>query len=121
MSKTYNENAVQQILRLAMVKQGQDVALLRSQLVEIAEDLGISESTLVAAEEEWQTQQEEEQARESFDAYRHQQLRQSIVRFLAVNGGLVFLNLVFAHRIRLVSLSGLNLGNGRHSSDVANV
>lgn len=99
MPETYNEDAVQQILRLAMNRQGQDVALPRSQLIEIAEDLGISEADLEAAEEEWQVQQEEQEARESFDAYRHQQLRQGIARFLIINGGLVLLNLVIDHRI----------------------
>lgn len=99
MPETYNEDAVQQILKLAMIRQGQDVALPRSQLVEIAEDLGISESTLEAAEEEWQVQQEEQQARESFDVYRQRQLRQGIIRFLIVNGGLVLLNVAVAHRV----------------------
>ncbi|MGB3492643.1 MAG: 2TM domain-containing protein [Elainellaceae cyanobacterium] len=99
MPETYNEDAVQKILRLAMIRQGQDVALPRSQLVEIAEDLGISESTLEAAEEEWQVQQEEQQARESFDVYRHQRLRQGIIRFFIVNGGLVLLNVAVAHRV----------------------
>lgn len=99
MPETYNEDAVQQILKLAMVRQGQDVELPRSQLIEIAEDLGITESTLAAAEEEWKIQQEEQQAREDFEVYRHQQLRRGIVRFLIVNSTLVLINLVFAHRI----------------------
>ena len=99
MPEAYDEEAVQQILRLAMEKQGQGGPLLRSQLLEIAQDLGISEAALGAAEEEWQVQTEEQQAREQFAAYRHQQLRQSIVRFIIINSILVILNGLTAHRI----------------------
>ncbi len=99
MPETYDEEAVQEILRLALIKQGQDGSLLRSQLVEIAEELGISEAVLAAAEEEWQVQAEEQQARTDFAVYRHQQLRQGIVRFIIINSFLVLLNGVTAHRI----------------------
>lgn len=99
MPEAYDEEAVQQILRLAMEKQGQGGPFLRSQLLEIAQDLGISEAALGAAEEEWQVQSEEKQAREQFAAYRHQQLRQSIVRFIIINSMLVILNGLTSHRI----------------------
>lgn len=99
MPETYDDEAVQQILRLAIVKQGQDRPLPRSQLLEIAEELGIPESVLVKAEEEWQIQQEEQQARGDFEVYRHQQLRRGITRFLVVNSFLVLLNLLTSHTI----------------------
>ncbi len=99
MPETYDEEAVQQILRLAMMKQGQEGPMLRSQLVEIAEELGISEASLSAAEEEWQVQTEEQQARQEFAVYRHHQLRQGIVRFIIINSFLVMLNVITTHRI----------------------
>lgn len=99
MPETYDEEAVQQILRLAMIRQGKNGPLLRSQLVEIAEELGISEASLAAAEEEWQVQTEEQQARQEFAVYRHHQLRQGIVRFIIINSFLVMLNVITLHRI----------------------
>jgi hypothetical protein len=99
MPETYENEEAQQILQLAMLKQGKSGSLLRSQLFDIAEDLGISATTLAAAEEEWQGQLEEQQARQEFTSFRHRQLRRNIVQHLAVNSALVLLNGVTSHRI----------------------
>ncbi|MEM9449747.1 MAG: 2TM domain-containing protein [Cyanobacteria bacterium P01_E01_bin.6] len=99
MPEAYDKEAVQQILQLAMVKQGQEEPLLRSQLVEIAEELGISEITLAAAEEEWKVQADEQQARDEFFTYSHHQLRRSIAQHIAINSVLVIINGLTTHRI----------------------
>ncbi|MEL6222518.1 MAG: 2TM domain-containing protein [Cyanobacteria bacterium J06627_8] len=99
MPEAYDNEEAQKILQLAMLKQGQDNTLLRSQLYEIAEDLGISAATLEAAEEEWKVQLEEQQARQEFSSFRHQQLRRSIVQHIGVNSVLVLLNGMTTHRV----------------------
>ena len=85
MPETYNEESVQQILKIAMSRQGQSGDLTRSQLQEIADELGISEDNLMAAEQDWDLQQQERDDRQAFDVYRHQQLRQGVVRCLVIS------------------------------------
>ncbi|MEM9215887.1 MAG: 2TM domain-containing protein [Cyanobacteria bacterium P01_F01_bin.150] len=99
MPETYNEESVQQILKIAMSRQGQPSALTRSQLQEIADELGISEDNLMAAEQDWDLQKQERDARQAFDDYRHQQLRQNFVRCLVVSAFLLLSNLVVNHAI----------------------
>ncbi|MGF1497269.1 MAG: 2TM domain-containing protein [Elainellaceae cyanobacterium] len=99
MAQTYDEDAVQQILRLALMRQGQAGDLTRSQLIEIAQDLGISPANLLAAEEEWQTLQEEQRDRQEFERYRRQQLRHSVAKFAIVNSFLVASNLLISHAL----------------------
>ncbi|MEB3358381.1 MAG: 2TM domain-containing protein [Synechococcales bacterium] len=99
MAQTYDEDAVQQILRLALMRQGQAGDLTRSQLIDIAQDLGISPANLLAAEEEWQAQQEERHDRQEFERYRRQQLHHSIAKFAIINSFLVVSNLLIAHSL----------------------
>ena len=99
MPETYNEESVQQILKIAMSRQGQSGDLTRSQLQEIAEELGISEDNLMAAEQDWDLQQQDRDERQAFDSYRHQQLRKGGVRCLVVSVFLVLSNVMMSHTI----------------------
>ena len=99
MPETYNEESIQQILKIAMSRQGQSGDLTRSQLQEIADELGISEENLVAAEHDWDLQQQEREDRQAFDAYRHQQLRQGVLQCLVVSLFLALSNILINHSI----------------------
>ncbi|MEB3231046.1 MAG: 2TM domain-containing protein [Leptolyngbyaceae bacterium] len=99
MPETYNEEAIQQILKLAMSRQGQAVDLTRSQLLDIADELGISEDNLAAAEQDWDIQCQEQADRLAFEAYRHLQLQQGIVWCLVINTALVTTNIVSNHTV----------------------
>ncbi|NEQ99110.1 MAG: 2TM domain-containing protein [Cyanothece sp. SIO2G6] len=99
MPETYNEEAIQQILKLAMSRQGQAVDITRSQLRDIADELGISDNNLVAAEQDWDIQCQEQADRLAFDAYRHLHLQQGIVWCLVINTALVTTNIVTSHAV----------------------
>ena len=99
MPETYNEEAIQQILKLAMSRQGKSVDLTRSQFREIATKLGISEENLVAAEQDWVWQCQDRDDRLAFDLYRHIQLRRSVVGCIAVNTFLLGINVVLNHTV----------------------
>lgn len=99
MPETYNEEAIQQILKRAMSRQGQSGDLTRTQLQDIADELGISADNLAAAEQDWDEQCQERSDRQAFDIYRHFQLRQGIVRCLIINTVLVLSNIATKHTI----------------------
>jgi len=99
MPETYNEESIHNILQLAMSRQGQSGELTRSQLQEIADELGISAVNLAAAEEDWGERCQERSDRYAFDVYRHLQLRQQIVRCVSVCTALSVLNLAINHAL----------------------
>ncbi|MGK7888834.1 MAG: 2TM domain-containing protein [Leptolyngbyaceae cyanobacterium] len=99
MPKTYNEEAIGQILKLAMSRQGQPATLTRSQLRDIANELGISEDNLAAAEQDWAILCQAQADRLAFEAYRHLQLQQGIVWCLVLNTALVTTNVVTSHTV----------------------
>ncbi len=99
MPDTYNEEAIQQILKLAMSRQERSVDITRSQLQDIADKLGILEDNLVAAEQDWGLQCQEQADRLAFDSYRHVQLRQGIVWCISFSSVLVLTNIIASHTI----------------------
>ncbi|MGF1512731.1 MAG: 2TM domain-containing protein [Elainellaceae cyanobacterium] len=97
MSDTYDEAAVQQILARARARQGQSDPLKRSQLIDMAREIGISPANFLAAEEEWLVRQEEQAARAAFDQYRHQQWLKGLRRF-GIGSSLLLLSNLAATR-----------------------
>ncbi len=93
MAETYDEEAVQQILQIAIARQPNKAELSRSQLVEVAEDLGISLDDLHEAERAWQVKRQEQEECEAFQVYRRERLRQSVGKFLIINTFLLLINL----------------------------
>ncbi|MEC4805844.1 MAG: 2TM domain-containing protein [Jaaginema sp. PMC 1079.18] len=85
---TYHHDDIQQILHLAIARQanGEENEFSRSQLLEIAEELGISADTLQLAEQEWQEQKHINYRYQEFDLYRHQQLKHKSGKYLIVSG-----------------------------------
>jgi 2TM domain len=94
MPEYYSQEDVQQILQLAIAKRAIDGDFSRVQLLEMADELGISPENLQQAETQWLAKQDEFKERQQFDIYRRNQLKQNFVRYLIVNVFLILVNLV---------------------------
>ncbi len=88
----YPMEEAQAILKLAIAQQSEEGELTRTQLLEIAQELGISEQTLAAAEEQWQLQQQENADLQVFDNLQKQRFQSHLVRFAIVNSVLFVFN-----------------------------
>lgn len=92
--QTYRQEEAQAILQLAFARKEEDGELSRSQLWEIAMELGISPEDLQAAEAEWVATRGEFQQKQAFNLYRRNRFKHRLVRYVIVNGFLILLNLV---------------------------
>jgi hypothetical protein len=90
----YSSEDIQQIIQIALARQGENDELTRQQLWEIADELNIDLQTLQAAENQWLKSRSTYQQRQAFDLYRHSLFKQKAVKYLIVNGFLVSLNLI---------------------------
>ncbi|MEM9136179.1 MAG: 2TM domain-containing protein, partial [Cyanobacteria bacterium P01_F01_bin.42] len=90
--RSYSQEQVQQILNLAIAKQVYEGEFSRSQLFEIADELGISVQCLQEAEQSWLAHQASSQERMIFDQHRQGQLRRKVERFGYTSGSLMLLN-----------------------------
>lgn len=85
----YSQVDVQQILQVAIARQAQTgelEQLTRAQLLEIADEMGISAGELQIAEQEWQVQQGDALERQEFDRLRRSRFQRRVTRYLIVNG-----------------------------------
>jgi hypothetical protein len=97
--QSYNQEDLQQILNLAITRQANGGEFSRTQLVEIAAELGISPTNLQLAEQEWRLQQEQQQKRQEFEQYQRSQLKQRFGKYIIVNSFLVAINLLSAGQL----------------------
>lgn len=97
--QSYHQEELQQILNLAIVRQANGGEFSRTQLVEIAAELGISPANLQLAEQEWRIQQQQQQKRQEFEQYRRSQLKQRFGKYIIVNSFLVVINLLSAGQL----------------------
>ncbi|NEQ39032.1 MAG: Pr2TM family membrane protein [Okeania sp. SIO3I5] len=97
--QTYAQDDVQQILQLALANRSEGGELTKAQVLEIAEEMGISPEELAAAEQEWLAQKGESQEKQVFNQVRREKLKQSAIKYGIVNSFLVLLNLVTAHTL----------------------
>ena len=115
-TRSYQQEDIQQILNLAIARQAKGGEFSREQLVEIAAELGISTESLLEAEREWLVQQGEQQKRAEFNIYRRGKLQKRLGKYLIVNSFLVALNLVNAGELSwslyILLFWGLWLGLG---------
>ncbi|WP_039724540.1 2TM domain-containing protein [Leptolyngbya iicbica] len=88
----YQSEDAQAILQIAIARHTEDGDLTRSQLFEIADELGIAHNTLVEAEQQWALQQQETVALAEFDHYQQQRFQSHLVRFAIINSVLFILN-----------------------------
>lgn len=89
---TYQVEDIQEILQLAIARRDTDAELTRAQLEEIAADMGIPQSDLVAAEKAWIESKTTTGKKREFNLVRRQILKSKIVRFGIVNSFLLSLN-----------------------------
>jgi hypothetical protein len=94
MADLYRQDEVQQILNIAIARQTTTEELSRSQLIEIAEEMGISLPELHEAETAWLQQRQVDQERYLFDQYRRTRFRHRVTRYAIVNASLIILNVV---------------------------
>lgn len=113
-SRSYQQEDIQQILNIAIAHQANDGEFTREQLVEIATELGISTDTLQEAEQQWLVQQKEGLKRQEFNHYRHRKLQKSVGKYVIVNGFFVGLNFLSAGEVSwslyILLFWGLGLG-----------
>ncbi|MBE9079920.1 2TM domain-containing protein [Romeria aff. gracilis LEGE 07310] len=94
MTELYASEDAQQILQIAIAKETESGELSRSQLVEIAAELGIASETLFSAEREWLSLKGEAAEQFVFNQQRKQKFQHHLVRYGIVNGFLLLLNLL---------------------------
>jgi 2TM domain len=95
MPESYTEAQVQQILQRALARKSKSGDLLsRSQVSEIASELGVSEADFLAAEREWLAQKDLSQERAEFDRYKKKEFREGLLKYFIVNGFLVGIDLL---------------------------
>ncbi len=87
----YSPEAVQGILQLALAQQSGD-GLTRSQLMEVAVEMGISPTTLEAAELAWQGEQALRSEQTEFDRFRRQRFQHHGIRYGVFSLFLITLN-----------------------------
>ena len=90
--ETYQVEDIQEILQLAIARRDEDSELTRTQLEEIAADLGIAETDLALAEEAWRTNKLIDCKKREFNLYRRNVLKNKTIRFGIINGFLMGLN-----------------------------
>ena len=94
--ESYSPEDIQQILHLAIARQGNREELSREQLWEIADELDLDRNTLQTAERDWLQGKVINQKRQAFNLYRRNRLKQKTTKYLIVNTFLVSLNIVAA-------------------------
>lgn len=113
-SRSYNQEDIQQILHLAIARQVHEAEFTHEQLVEIATELDISPESLQLAEQEWQSQQGELRHRQDFNTYRRHKLKQHLGKYAIANTFLIVLNFLSAGTLSwslyILLLWGLGLG-----------
>jgi 2TM domain len=90
--RVYTQEEIQNILNLAIADHAYQGEFSRSQLFEIASELGISNAVLQKAEQTWMRSKDDLAKREEFNQHRRTELKQKLVRFGIVNVGVLALN-----------------------------
>jgi hypothetical protein len=91
MTDIYRQEDAYQILQLAIARQTQSDELTRLQLLEIADEIGISRDNLMLAEQEWLSRKGQDQERSAYNQYRRHRWQRHAMRYLIVNAFLVLL------------------------------
>lgn len=110
---SYSQDDVQQILRLAIIRQTQNQDdLSRDQLLEIAEDMHISPSELAEAERLWLIQKDQLGMQQQFDQHRQQRFQQKAIKYGIVTGFVMVIDCLVGGGLgfSLYVAAGLGLG-----------
>jgi len=81
----YQAEEAQAILQIAIARHTEEGELTRPQLLEIAQELGISEITLLEAEQQWALQRRESVEMQAFNEFQRQRFQAHLVRFAVIN------------------------------------
>jgi hypothetical protein len=93
LTRAYNQEAVQQILNIALAQYPHaDTELSYAQLLEIADELRISPDTLKLAEHKWLTQQNHSEKFQEFEIYRRSKFQEKAGKYVITNTCLIALN-----------------------------
>lgn len=95
----YQSEDAQAILQIAIARHTEEGELTRSQLFEIADELGIARTTLAEAEQQWALEHQESAELATFDQYCKQRLQGHLVRFAVINLVFFILNWMSAGTI----------------------
>jgi hypothetical protein len=113
MPKLYSSEDVQEILNLAIARQAEAGEFTRQQLLEIADELGLSIQDIQQAEDEWQIIRNDPRDRQAFCRYRRVQFRQHLIRYgLMGSFALVSFGLLFQLGTPMWLLLALSFGPG---------
>lgn len=94
--QSYRPEEIQEIIQLAITRQAYDGELSREHLVEIAQELEISENCLKIAEQDWLKSQLVVQKKQAFNLYRKGILKQKAIKYLLINAFFILVNLLSA-------------------------
>lgn len=92
--QTYTQEELTEILHLAIARQEQSEEFTHLQLLEIADELGISLQTLQEVQQDWQQQKHLQRNREAFDAYLRDKFRQKTISSLLITVFFIALDLL---------------------------
>jgi hypothetical protein len=106
----YDRDAVQEILQLAIARRQDIEQYSRSQLLELADEIGIDRTDLYAAEQRWLAQNGDRSQRQQFVAAQRQRLKLNLGKFGIVNGFLLLIDLVSSGHLGWSLTLGLGWG-----------
>jgi 2TM domain len=90
----YSAEDAQRILQIAIARDTESGELSRTQLLEIAAELGIAAETLRSAEQEWLALKDQSQEQKLFHDHRLQRFQHHLVRYGIINGFFVAIDLL---------------------------
>lgn len=94
MAELYHSDDIQEILCRAIARQAQTDELTERQMLEIADELGISHANLRLAEQEWFTKKGELQERQMYDSHQRREFKNHAVKYGIANGFLFAISTV---------------------------
>ncbi len=94
MADTYRQDEIQEILQIAIARHATVDELSRQQLFEIAEELGLSDQNIQAAEQDWLLGKQTSHEQQDFQRYRRVRFRQHLIKYGIVNGFLMLFDFV---------------------------
>lgn len=115
----YSEEEAEEILRLATRKQGSG-GIPRDRLVEMAAELGLSPDQVQSAEQEFNATRNQEDERKRFESHVLRDLWSHVATYVAVNAGLVGMDLIGDGRLDWAywPLLGWGIGVACHVASV---
>ncbi|MEM1425260.1 MAG: 2TM domain-containing protein [Cyanobacteria bacterium P01_H01_bin.130] len=106
----YDQEAVQEILQLALTRRSDIEGYSRSQLLEMGQELGLREEDIAAAEATWLEIHGDRDERTRFQASEKKRIRRQVTQWAIVTGFLIPMNWVLEHQLDWSLIVGLAWG-----------